>query len=188
MARPRSDDRRNAILAAAVRVIAVQGTGAPTALIAKAADVSNGSLFTYFETKTELFNQLYVELKTEVGAVALRDFPHESSLCEQLRHVWTQWLHWATAHPNKRRVLAHLGVSDDITPSSRQAGGNALAGLGKLVDRCRSDGPMHDAPLPLVVTVMNGVAEATMDLMMRDPANADAHCATAFQAVWRMIA
>ena len=47
---------------------------------------------------------------------------------------------------------------------------------------------MHDAPLPLVVTVMTGVAEATMDLMMRDPANADAHCATAFQAVWRMIA
>ena len=188
MARPKSGDRRNAILAAAIRVIAVQGTGAPTAQIAKEADVSNGSLFTYFDTKSDLLNQLYVELKTEVGTAALCDFPHESELREQLRHIWTNWMHWATAHPAERRVLAHLGVSDEITPSSRQAGGSALAGLGKLVDRCRSDGPMRDAPLPLVITVMNGVAEATMDFMMRDLANADAHCATAFEAVWRMIA
>jgi hypothetical protein len=134
------------------------------------------------------FNQLYVELKNEVGAAALQDFPHTTGLREQMRHVWTHWLHWATAHPDKRRVLAHLGVTDDITPPSRQAGSRALSGLGRLVDQCRSDGPMRDAPLPLVVTVMNGVAEATMDFMMRDPANADAHSATAFEAVWRMIA
>ena len=36
---------------ATVRVIASQGLGAPTAMIAKQAGVSNGSLFTYFETK-----------------------------------------------------------------------------------------------------------------------------------------
>ena len=31
------------------------GLGAPTATIAKEAGVSNGSLFTYFETKADLF-------------------------------------------------------------------------------------------------------------------------------------
>ena len=38
---------------------------------------------------------------------------------------------------------------------------------------------MRDAPLALVMTVMSGVADATMDFMLHDPANADAHCATA---------
>jgi AcrR family transcriptional regulator len=38
-------------MSAAIRVIASEGPGAPTATIAKEAGVSNGSLFTYFETK-----------------------------------------------------------------------------------------------------------------------------------------
>jgi AcrR family transcriptional regulator len=64
MARPKSDDKRSAIVSAAIRVIAGEGLGAATATIAKEAGVSNGSLFTYFETKADLLNRLYVELKT----------------------------------------------------------------------------------------------------------------------------
>jgi AcrR family transcriptional regulator len=45
MARPRSEDKRNAILEAATRVIVTQGLSAPTALIAEQAGVANGSLF-----------------------------------------------------------------------------------------------------------------------------------------------
>ncbi|RYD40674.1 MAG: TetR/AcrR family transcriptional regulator, partial [Verrucomicrobiaceae bacterium] len=51
MARPKSNDKRAAIMDAAVRVIVAQGLSAPTATIAKEAGISNGSLFTYFETK-----------------------------------------------------------------------------------------------------------------------------------------
>jgi AcrR family transcriptional regulator len=53
MARPKSEDKRNAIMAAAIRVIAAQGLAAPTATIAKEAGVANGSLFNYFETKAD---------------------------------------------------------------------------------------------------------------------------------------
>ena len=60
MARPRSDEKRSAIMSAAIHVIASQGLGAATATIAKEAGVSNGSLFTYFQTKADLFNQLYI--------------------------------------------------------------------------------------------------------------------------------
>jgi len=53
MLRPRSDEKRIAILEAATRIIAAQGLSAPTAGIAKEAGVPNGSFFSYFETKTE---------------------------------------------------------------------------------------------------------------------------------------
>jgi AcrR family transcriptional regulator len=52
MARPRSEDKRNAILEAATEVVAEQGVSAPTARIAKRAGVAEGTLFTYFENKT----------------------------------------------------------------------------------------------------------------------------------------
>ncbi len=108
MVRIKSQERRTAIMDAATRVIAQQGLGAPTALIAKEAGVSNGSLFGYFETKAELLNQLYVELKMEMGASATGGLPVEAELRVQLAHLWTGWLRWAVASPDKRRVLAQL--------------------------------------------------------------------------------
>ena len=62
-------------MAAATRVIAAEGLGAATAAIAQEAGVSNGSLFTYFETKADLLNHLYLELKTEMAAAALEVSP-----------------------------------------------------------------------------------------------------------------
>src|SRR5450755_2691979 len=102
MPRPRSVDRRNAILSAATHVIAGQGLGAATAAIAKEAGVSNGSLFVYFDTKATLLNGLYVALKTEMGAAAVDGLPVESDAREQVLHLWNQWLGWATSFPQKR--------------------------------------------------------------------------------------
>jgi AcrR family transcriptional regulator len=62
MPRPKDEDERKAIMKAAIRVIAVQGLSAPTMKIAEEARVANGSLFTYFATKADLLNQLYLEL------------------------------------------------------------------------------------------------------------------------------
>lgn len=188
MARPRSDERRRAIMTAAVRIVSSQGLGAPTALIAKEAGVSNGSLFTYFETKADLLNQLYVDLKIEMAAVAVGGLPTESNTREQMRHVWSCWLHWAAAYPDKRRTLARLGVSDDVTADSHRIGSRALSGIAKLVEVSCAEGPMRKAPRGLVMAVLSAVADATVDFMVRDPANADAHCTAAFEAVWRMIA
>ena len=67
--------------------------------IAKEAGIANGSLFTYFETKSELFNQLYLELKQEMASVAMKDFPAEAELREQFFHIWRNWGNWAVRFP-----------------------------------------------------------------------------------------
>ncbi|MDE1148179.1 MAG: TetR/AcrR family transcriptional regulator [Azospirillaceae bacterium] len=187
MARPKSDDRRSAILAAAVRVIAAQGPGATTALIAKEAGVSNGSLFTYFETKADLLNQLYREVKAEMAAAALDGLPDGDDVRAQLFHMWSHWLRWAVASPEKRRVLAHLDVSGEITPDSRQAGRQMMAGIAAVLEHSRANGPMRAVPLGFIVALMQSMANTTMDFMIQEPANADTHCATAFDAMWRMV-
>ena len=187
MARPRSDDKRNAIMAAAIHVIASQGLGAATATIAKEAGVSNGSLFTYFETKADLLNHLYIELKTEMGKAALDGLPTENDIREQVFQMWCHWLDWATFFPNKRRTLAHLAVSDDITLESHQTTQQKMAGIKKLLERSRENGPMCDVPLEFIVALMNALADATIDFMIHDPVNADKHCLAGFEAMWRML-
>jgi AcrR family transcriptional regulator len=175
-------------LSAAARVIASQGTGAATAAIAKEAGVSNGSLFVYFDTKAALLNELYVALKTEMTAAATADLDTGGEPREQVRRMWTQWLRWATADPRKRRALAQLEVADDITAGSRQAVHSAFSGITALLDRSRAGGPMGDAPLGFVLALMTAIAEATIDAVIREPAEAEARSSTGFDAVWRVLA
>jgi AcrR family transcriptional regulator len=175
-------------MSAAIRVIASQGLGAPTATIAKEAGVSNGSLFTYFETKADLFNQLYIELKREMASAPVDGLPTDGDIREQMLHIWTHWLCWAMSCPEKRRTLAHLGVSDDITADSRNIAHRMMAGIAKLLEQSRENGPMRDAPLGFVVALMSALADATIDFMIHDPANADEHRMAAFDAMWRMLA
>jgi len=188
MARPKSEDKRNAILAAAIRVIVAQGLGAPTAMIAQEAGVANGSLFTYFETKAELLNQLYLELKSELAAAAFRGLPIKAELRKQASYMWTHWMDWAVAFPEKRRVLAMLSVCEMITPESRKAGHESVADVARLLEEIRINGPMRSSSMSFVVAIMNSLADATMDFMIADPANAKKHCKAGFEALWRVVA
>jgi AcrR family transcriptional regulator len=187
MARPRSDERRSAIMAAAVRVIASDGLAAATATIAKEAGVSNGSLFTYFETKADLLNVLYMELKSEMAEAALDGIPAGNDVRRQIFHMWTHWLRWATSFPEKRRTIAHLEVSDEVTLESRQTASQAMAGISALLNRARENGPMREAPKGFVVGLMSALADTTVAFMIRDPANAEKHSITAFESMWRML-
>jgi AcrR family transcriptional regulator len=188
MPRPRSDEKRSAILEAATRVIVTQGLSAPTAGIAKEAGVANGSLFTYFETKKDLFNALYLALKDEVACAAMKGLPENADIRKQFFHVWKNWTNWAIAYPEKRRALAQLGVSDEITPETRAAAHKLMMGIAELLERGRANGPMNKAPRAFVATLMNSVAEATMDFMTQDSTHAMKHCKEGFDAMWRMIA
>jgi AcrR family transcriptional regulator len=187
MARPKSNDKRNAIMDAAIRVIVMQGLSAPTATIAREAGISNGSLFTYFETKTDLLNQLYLELKMGMAATALHDLPAKAKLREQAFHAWVNWMNWATSHPEKRRALAHLAVSDQITPETRAAGLKIMSGFIELMEQVRNKGALRNSPMSFVGALMNALAETTMDFMINDPAHAKKHCIAGFETFWRAV-
>jgi AcrR family transcriptional regulator len=187
MARPKSEDRRLAIFDAAIRVIATQGLGAPTAKIAKEAGIPNGSLFTYFETKSELLNQLYLELKTEVIDAATHDLPAGKDFRQRMFRLWTNWLGWAVVNPQKRRVMEQLNVSDQITPATRAEANRKAALLNEMVEQMRAHGSLKGASLGFTGGLVTAVIDATIMAMMADPAEAEKNCGIGFEAFWRVI-
>lgn len=187
MARPLSDQKRSAILEAATRAIVRDGLSATTAGIAKEAGVANGSLFTYFETKTDLFNQLYLELKSEMATAAMEGVRQDSELRERSFQIWQNWTHWAVAFPAKRRALTQLSASGELAPETVAAGHKLMSGLASLVDHLREKGSLRKAPLAFVIALMNAIADATMEFMAADPSHAKKHCKKGFDAFWRML-
>jgi AcrR family transcriptional regulator len=187
MARAKSEDKRDALMAAATRVIAAQGLSAPTAVIAREAGVANGSLFTYFPTKADLFGQLLLELKTGMAAASLEGIPAEAPLHEQYSRLWSNWMRWGASNPAKRRALALLDASDDVAPDTRAAAQAAMTEIARTLEQARARGPMREAPLEFVAAVSNSLAQTTMDFMTNDPAHADEHSKAGFDALCGML-
>jgi len=119
MARLRSPEKRRALLEAAIVEIAEAGLGAATAKIAARAGVAEGTLFTYFATKDELFNELYVDLKSEVYDRLNDGFPLKGSAERRAWYVWSTFLAWAIEFPLRRKVSLQLTMSDAVSAETR---------------------------------------------------------------------
>jgi AcrR family transcriptional regulator len=188
MARSRNPAFRAGLLEAATRTFGEHGLGASTASIAREAGVSAGTLFVYFDTKSVLVNELYVELKTEMARVATEAMSPDAGPREQLRHMWDQWIAWSTTHPEKRRALAHLGVAEDLSDDSRAATHDAYTGIAALVSTIAEAGPMRAAPLGLVLTLLSSITDAVIDDLLRTPDPTGVRSTFAFDAMWRALA
>lgn len=189
MARPRSEDKRNAILTAATEVFAEQGLSAPTARIAREAGVAGGTLFTYFRTKEELLNQLYLSLKLGMRETLMATYPHEASLQERMRHFWRSYVGWGVANPDKRKVMVQLAMSSHIDDRSKATSAEAFAEIGALLEESRRSGLLRDKlPPELIPAILGSLAEMTMDLILREPKHAEYYSQAGFEACWNAIA
>jgi AcrR family transcriptional regulator len=185
MARPRSEDKRQAILLAATRLFAEEGLNAPTARIAKAAGVAEGTLFTYFASKDELLNQLYLELKGQLRSAMAP--PVRAGLREQVRQAWLSYVAWGVAHPQEHQVLARLGLSDRILEATRAQGLQAFCEVSRLLEAVQAKGGLRDQPQAFVGALMAAMADTTMDFINRDPAAAEPTREAGFAAFWNAI-
>ena len=189
MARPKSEDRRNAILDAATRLFAERGlTAAPTSEISKQAGVAEGTLFTYFETKDHLINALYREIKLELADAMMSDFPRKKNVRTKLRHVWDRYLGWGIANPKQRKVLAQLQVSEVLTEESRNAGSAPFVEFQIMIrDAMEQRVFRNDAPVELISRSLAALVEATIDLTVSNPSKARQYRDGGFQMFWAGI-
>src|SRR5580704_6059154 len=189
MARPKSEDKRNAILEAATRLFAERGlTAAPTSEISKHAGVAEGTLFTYFKTKDDLINALYREIKLELADAMMSDFPRKKNVGTRLRHVWDRYVNWGIANPKQRKVLAQLQVSEVLSKESRDAGSAPFIEFQVMIrDAIEQRVFRNDVPVELISKSLAALVEAAIDLTESNPSKANRYRDSGFQMFWAGI-
>ena len=190
MARPKSENKRNAILDAAIRVFAERGlTAAPTSKISRQAGVAEGTLFTYFKTKDDLINALYREIKLELADAMMSGFPRKKTVRTRLRHVWDGYVNWGAANPEQRKVLAQLNVSGMLSKASIEAGSAPFVEMQNMIrDAIEQHILRGDLPIELISKTLAALAEATMDLIALKPALANKYRNGGFEIYWAGVA
>jgi AcrR family transcriptional regulator len=186
VARPKSEDKRNAILDAAMRLFAERGlAAAPTSEISNWAGVAEGTLFTYFRTKDDLINSLYREIKLELADAMMSDFPRKKNVRTRLRHVWDRYVNWGIANPQQRKVLAQLTVSEMLTKESRVAGSAPFVEFQKMIrDGIEQRVFRNDVPVELISKSLTALVETTIDLTVSNPSQTKKYRDSGFQMYW----
>jgi AcrR family transcriptional regulator len=189
VARPKSEDKRNAILDAATRLFAERGlTAAPTSEISKQAGIAEGTLFTYFKTKDDLINALYREIKLELADAMMSDFPRKKNVRTRVRHVWDRYVNWGIANAKQRKVLAQLTVSEALTKESRDAGSAPFVELQAMIRAAIEQRVFrNDVPLELISKSLAALVEATIDLTVSNRSKAKQYRDSGFQMFWAAI-
>jgi AcrR family transcriptional regulator len=186
MARPRSEDKRNAIINAALAEFAARGVwSTPTSAISKAAGVAEGTLFRYFASKEILVNEIYRELKIELAETIMADFPHAADPRSKFVHLWNKYVHWGAQSPVKMKVMGQLRLSDQITEESRAAGSAPFTALIELMQNSIKDKLIRNYPVDFIGAMFSGLAETTMVYMESSEKDGTDYCAAGFETLWR---
>jgi len=187
VSRPRSDDKRKAILEAALSLFEERGIAdAPTSAISKAAGVAEGSLFTYFKSKKDLMNEVYLEVRQEFSR-SLSDFPHDADTLTRLKYVWDRYLELGKAHPKRLKVLAQLRASGKLFRENEQPAfifREVIRATGEMA----SETELRDSHPEFLVLTMRAQAEATIEFILAHP-ELEAQCRElGFKMLWKGLA
>ncbi len=189
MARPKSEDKKLALLDAATSAFAQSGIAASTALIARSAGVAEGTLFRYFATKDDLLNALYLHLKQDLCQTMLANMDRAlTQPKEHTRNIWNSYVDWGIRNPMAHGAIRQLGVSEKINAETEQAVHEMFPELHELCRRSIRPVFMSEDFRLFGDALFLSLAETTMSFATREPARATEFKALGFEAMWRALA
>lgn len=189
MARPKSEDKKQALLEAATTAVAQSGIAASTALIARGAGVAEGTLFRYFATKDDLLNELYLHLKQDLCKAMLLSWDHtETDDRTNTYHIWNSYVDWGLRNPPAHQAIRQLSVSDKISEETQLKVTEMFPELNELCEqyvlpafRSREYRAFGDA-------LFGSLINTTMEFATLKPNSAAHYKKLGFEAMWRALA
>jgi AcrR family transcriptional regulator len=187
MARPLSPEKRSALLQAATEAVAEQGVLATTASIARRAGVAEGTLFTYFDSKEALFQELYLHLKQGLADMMMPDYPAEAGYRQRMEHLFQRYVSWGLANPAGRVAVVRLGASGQLLDCTRTQGFVLFQAVVQMMLDGVRDGVLIDAPTSFLGSLVEQIADTTIEHLGKEPEEADRYRQLGFHVVWRAI-
>ncbi|RYD21844.1 MAG: TetR/AcrR family transcriptional regulator [Verrucomicrobiaceae bacterium] len=188
MARPLSEEKRIALLAAATAAVASSGVSASTYRIAKDAGVAEGTLFRYFPTKDALYERLYLDLKEDLVNYLVDGLPAEAGIESKFRHLWDRYIEWGLRAPEKQRALRQLEAFQAIADTDPRLDNDMARSLQEVVREGFKSGVLKDQPVMFLWGLIQGIAGVVFENASRDRGKVKRWKALGWDALWGAVA
>jgi AcrR family transcriptional regulator len=188
MASAKIQDKEKAILAAAITVFAERGFwNTPTSLISKTAGVADGTLFNYFKTKDDLIIGLYLEIKREVAEILLAGFDSEPTARHKIYHIWSRYIDWSLANPQKFKVMNEIHASFPLSESVKAQSMEPFTEIGLIAQEGIARGEFYDYPVEYLAAMMDAISVMTIQHIRANSETKTDYKAIGFEILWRGV-
>ncbi|MDB4882738.1 MAG: regulatory protein TetR [Gemmatimonadetes bacterium] len=160
-----ASDKREAILAAALRVIARMGLhDSAMSAIAREAGVAAGTLYLYFDGKDAMINALFLELVADQIRALDQGRADTTDAREGLWQAWHALARWHLEHPDASSVLHQCQTSAILTRETRDAQQRLNADNFAHFDDAVARGAIRDLSRPVFYALFAGPILALVQL------------------------
>lgn len=155
MARPKDDEKHQAICRATVAEVIESGLGgASVARIAKRAGVAPGTIYLYFANKEQLLQGVYLDIKRGFHAQMMAAVAPNATLGDNIRAMWLTMVSAMTERPKDFFFVEYVGVAQLLGEEQRQEVQNMAAEVSQLLEAAMADGTLAKMPLPVLQAVL----------------------------------
>ncbi len=147
MARPRSEEKYQAIMRATLKLVTDLGFhGLSMSKIAKEANIVPATIYIYFENKEAIVNQLYRDLKELIFKDMLKGRRPGMSTRQSLALIWKNIFHNILRYHLEFKFLEQFSNSPYITQISREEGGRHFRPLWTFFQEAMDKGEIRQMP------------------------------------------
>lgn len=137
----KSIDKKNALVKATIELVNNNGFhAAPISKIAKMANVSPATIYLYFDSKQDLVNKVYLEVKTAYTNFAFATYDTEMSVQEGFEMIWKRIADFKLKELDEALFLSQCDNTPIIDEPSRQQGIKHLQPLLDLWNKGKNEG------------------------------------------------
>jgi len=184
VSRPKSDSKRTSILEATKKLIAERGVAhTPTSAISKGAGIAEGSLFTYFASKDELLNELYLDMRRDFDRNLAR-YPEGGDAKTRLRYVWDAFIDLGVNEPARLTIMRQIRATGRLLKENEKPGRMVVEVLDAMRDATQSI-EFGDPSLEFLVLLLRAHAEATIEYIVAHPEQEKRSRQLGFDLIWR---
>jgi AcrR family transcriptional regulator len=158
-----TSDKRDAILRAALELISERGFhNTPVSLIASVSGVSAGIIYHYFDSKDELIQALYGEVKLDMMQSITEGYSTDLRYRERFDLFWRNSIRHVLSHLEQAKFLEQFENSAFVEPMLPNA---VMAEVNRIIEFYTNgvaDGVLKDLPVPVLLSLSTGVAASLL--------------------------
>ena len=184
---PDSSSKRDALLNAALKLIAEQGFhAAPMSQIAEEANIGVGTIYRYFKNKDELINGLYLEIRKRMAEAIGKDQDESDPVKAQFVKSLQNLIRYLIENPAEIQFTEQYENSPFITEATKAEIEKTAAPISDLLIRAQKEKLLKPLPFPVLMSMFSGASMGLLKAYLQKK-SAPAKMNEAIEAIWDML-